>query len=230
MFERPAEYLGPMFFRHVPLCREYFNQGQELEKQGRFEEAVDAYMNAVWADWNFADPYHRMALLLIEKGDTQTNKRAEWAIKKAIEIDPKNPEYRLTYGRMYERMGFDLEAEYQFRMAKGLDAENVEALMSLGRNAEEVLPGLARRAFAGYQLPDTHDGPEPQRGQAYAFVRCTLEHEVEEQAGGLRSLPALEGLRLVTRTGGQLLQRQCTRQGVISSLENLDRLLFVARG
>ncbi len=78
--------------------------------QGRFDEAITTYRKAISIDQYAGDAINGLACLLIDK-------KGEYAVaanevSSAISTDPGNPEYHMTEGRAYYKMG-------RYNMARG---------------------------------------------------------------------------------------------------------------
>ncbi|MFC2075986.1 GWxTD domain-containing protein [candidate division KSB1 bacterium] len=116
----------------IPEAQQHFLKGLEYEKEGLSAEALDEYKKATNSDPEFADAYSRIALLELRKRKPYANLRAEQAIGKALRLEPDNPDYHVTHGKLLTAMGFRVKAGDRFNLALKLDPLHLDALMGLG--------------------------------------------------------------------------------------------------
>jgi tetratricopeptide (TPR) repeat protein len=83
------------------LAKAHFNLGNELARQGRFEEAVTEYETAVFLDANHANAYYGMGVSLMRQG--RTNDAAQ-AYSKALAINPNHPQAREALSVMLNKL------------------------------------------------------------------------------------------------------------------------------
>jgi tetratricopeptide (TPR) repeat protein len=70
----------------------HYNRALELERQGRYDDAVKAYQEALRLDANDADAHVRMGLLLRELGrDEEANKAFQAALSLRAARSPGPP-------------------------------------------------------------------------------------------------------------------------------------------
>ncbi|MFC1514040.1 tetratricopeptide repeat protein, partial [candidate division KSB1 bacterium] len=53
---------------YAQTAQDYFQQGLELKEQGKIDEAIDAFGNAVKKDKNFAEAYFELGIVYHIKG------------------------------------------------------------------------------------------------------------------------------------------------------------------
>ncbi|MFC1554268.1 GWxTD domain-containing protein [candidate division KSB1 bacterium] len=121
---------------YAQTAQDYFQQGLELKEQGKIDEAIDAFGNAVKKDKNFAEAYFELGIVYHIKGTATALKRAEQAILNArrtgydelkcnnqlaeIYADPRG-----SRGAGYARSTWDKILED--------DPENIDALSGLAK-------------------------------------------------------------------------------------------------
>ncbi|MBE0537551.1 MAG: tetratricopeptide repeat protein [Phycisphaerae bacterium] len=103
--------------------------GVILEAQGRFDEAVAAYGQAVSLKGDFAEAWLNRAIALTSAGDTQS---AERACAQALELRPDWARAHDVMGYVHQCKGAFQEAEASFRRAVELEAGYAEARNHLG--------------------------------------------------------------------------------------------------
>lgn len=105
------------------------NLGNLLVEQGRFEEAVQAYREAIRVKPNFAKTYVQLGNVLAAQGKLE---EAEQAYRQAIQVRPDLPEPHNNLGNLLGSQGRTAEAEREFREALRLDPGYAEAHNNLG--------------------------------------------------------------------------------------------------
>jgi protein O-mannosyl-transferase len=129
------------------------NLGAGLLRQGRADEALDFYQQALQSDPDNSESHNNLGLALL-----QTGKMAEAIphFQRALEINPDNASARVNLGSALRRQGRLDEAVLQYRKALQINPDDVEALNNLAwllatssqallRNGEEALQ-LAQHA------------------------------------------------------------------------------------
>lgn len=106
--EKPAEDNGENGAEKTARARSYFNAGIEDFKIGNFWGAADAFAWAVRLDPEKAQYfcYYGISLSHIPR----RRREGEENLQKAIELDPRNPEYRIELGNQYLRSGLRAKA------------------------------------------------------------------------------------------------------------------------
>ena len=91
---------------------ESFREAIDFQKQGKFEEARDAYLPAIELDPGFCDAMDNLGLLLRRQGDLDG---AIYWYQRSIEVFPENSVAHQNLAFVYRRQGRYEEAlaEYQ---------------------------------------------------------------------------------------------------------------------
>src|SRR5262245_32535056 len=95
-----------------------FDQGVDLVAEGKREEAVAKYEEAIALDRDFADAWQGLALVLNELGQ---HERAIEAGKRLCELTPDDVLAHTTLSRIYQAAGMIAEAEAEGGKARILD-------------------------------------------------------------------------------------------------------------
>ncbi len=111
----------------VPVC--YYALGLLRTKQGKIDDAIEAYRKAVRIDDDFARAHSNLGLLLEQTGETD---EAFVHFRRAIRSEPDRAEWHLNVGAMYGEKRMLKEAILEFREALRCDPHNVEAHFNLG--------------------------------------------------------------------------------------------------
>ncbi|MBS3818204.1 DnaJ domain-containing protein [bacterium] len=106
-----------------------FRKGKTLYDQGRFEEAMVILEDAVRLISNKGKYY--LLLAMTESKIPSSHKKAEEDFKKAIKLDPWNPEAFVGLGMLYKSEGLPVKAEKNFRRALAIDRNHKVALREL---------------------------------------------------------------------------------------------------
>lgn len=97
---------------------ELYKEGNQLQNDKKYEEAIQKYDEAYAADQKFTVALHAKVQCLTELA------RHDEAIdlaKKLVELEPNDPFSHIALSRAYQRGGFIPEAEYA--MMKGQQAQ-----------------------------------------------------------------------------------------------------------
>ena len=97
---------------------ELFDQGVDLVADGKLEEAMAKYEEAITVDPTFADAWQGLALAANELG---RHDRAIEAGKKLCELTPDDVLAYTTLSRIYQAAGMIAEAEAEGGKARILD-------------------------------------------------------------------------------------------------------------
>lgn len=109
---------------------ELFQKANAMVAQGRYEEAVDLYLEAIKLYPSFKEAYNNMGVAYTLLGDTSS---AIKAFRNAIAIDSLYIDPFLNLASCYAEMGFgDSAVRYYDRVLK-LDPENPSALSAYAR-------------------------------------------------------------------------------------------------
>ena len=196
---------------------EYNREGAELVKQGKMEEALEAFQKAVESDSNDAVARLNLAYTYDRQGQTE---EAIAAYQEAIQLDPRNLLAYNNLGVLYDKQGQYDEAIGEFQRALEIDPTDANALKNL-ENAENSKGVIQERedkmAEARREAENHPENPTAlyKLGRLYAFydkmdqaiewINKALEKGYDD-LDYLTIDPALTGLREDPRFK-KLLQR-----------------------
>ncbi len=104
---------------------------QQVGQAGR-TKSIKAFRDILSRDDEYAPAYNALANLYLQANTVNDRQRAAQMILKAIMIDPNNPEYRLTRGKIWWHQGFRFRALDQFKNVMKKHPKNTDVLNSLG--------------------------------------------------------------------------------------------------
>ena len=107
----------------------WFEKGNKLSQQGRFEEAVEAYEKSIGL--NALSPVAHYNLGIVYKNLKQFEKAVS-AFKKTVELEPFHLDARLSLGNVYNRLNQWEDAIGQLNIVVHRDRNNAEAHGNLG--------------------------------------------------------------------------------------------------
>ena len=121
----------------------WYKEGQLLQLQGRFEEAIPKFDSAINLDPKYKDALYRKALSLLASNDTTTQ-----AIELLDQVVLQDPNYKAAYnakGHALEFQGKYSEALASYERALQIDPKynqalinKMHALLALGRQREAI--------------------------------------------------------------------------------------------
>jgi len=110
-------------------ARGWFEKGNELSRQGRFEEAVGAYEKSIGL--NALSPVAHYNLGIAYE-NLREYEKAVSAFKKTLKLNPFNMEARLSLGNVYNRLNRWEDAISQLNIVVHRQRNNAEAHGNLG--------------------------------------------------------------------------------------------------
>ena len=164
------------WFSTEARAERYYKEGQELVQSGekdKLDEAVAAYTKAIELNPQSAKAY-------VGRANARTSKDCEKAIEdcnKAIEIDPKNSDAYLTFGKIYSKWKKDYEAAFaDYNQVVMLDPQNVEARLNRGYFYQKKKDfGKAIEDFTA--VINNKDADPEKKAYAYSFRGFIYEHQ-----------------------------------------------------
>jgi len=130
-----------------------FDDGEKIDKKVMAERLLHETMaqttSLSWADrvrrlervvamnGRLAAAYYELARTRMENDTIENRRRAAEAIDRAVRLNPKNSDYRFTYGLLQLRRGMEASAEKEFRKALSLNPADARPAYQLGLLAEE---------------------------------------------------------------------------------------------
>ncbi|MBW2146177.1 MAG: tetratricopeptide repeat protein [Deltaproteobacteria bacterium] len=109
--------------------RELFNQGVDLEKAGKPQEAIAAYRKAIAADKNFSRAYINLGNLYLNR--RKNPRQAIFMYRRALENSPGNPKAHNNMGVAFMALEQFDKAEAELLKAVKLDTKFVDPLYNL---------------------------------------------------------------------------------------------------
>jgi len=99
-------------------AEEHYDRGVDLFAEGRYDDAIAAYGQALAADPEFVDALHGLAMAHAEKGDLPS---AIASAKRITEASPDDPLGYTSLSMLYQRAGQIAEAEAAANQARVLE-------------------------------------------------------------------------------------------------------------
>src|SRR5712692_1661113 len=102
----------------MPSAEEHYDRGVDLFAEGRYDDAIAAYSEALAVDPGFVDALHGLAMAHAEKGELDA---AIAAAKRITEASPDDPLGYTSVSMLYQRAGQIAEAETAANQARVLE-------------------------------------------------------------------------------------------------------------
>lgn len=102
----------------MPTAEELYDRGVDLFAEGKYDEAIAAYGEALGIDPGFVDALHGLAMAHAEKGDLEA---AIAAAKRITEASADDPLGYTGLSMLYQRAGRIAEAEAAANQARVLE-------------------------------------------------------------------------------------------------------------
>jgi tetratricopeptide (TPR) repeat protein len=102
----------------MPSAEEHYDRGVDLFAEGRYDDAITAYGEALAVDPGFVDALHGLAMAHAEKGELDA---AIAAAKRITEASPDDPLGYTSLSMLYQRAGQIAEAETAANQARVLE-------------------------------------------------------------------------------------------------------------
>ena len=109
-----------------------FQTAEQQVGKVSLKESIAAFRAILSHDDEYAPAYNALAKLYLQINTVNDRQRAAQMILKAIMIDPNNPEYRLTRGKIWWAQGFRSRALNQYEDVSEKEPDNTEALDGAG--------------------------------------------------------------------------------------------------
>ena len=110
-------------------AEDWFLKGNVLSRQGRFEEAVDAYKKSIGRNPNATVAHFNLALAY---KNLNRQREAAVALEKAVELEPGNLDARYSLGNTYNHLERWEDAIAQLNMVVHRRQDDAEAHGNLG--------------------------------------------------------------------------------------------------
>jgi len=129
--------LSLLFLNNISLAEEenskdrlnaLIEQGAEFGKQGKFEDAIVFFNEAVELAPNDADLYYELGYVYEASGNFR---KALDSYEKSIELDDSNAEVFYNLGNIYYRLGLNTKASESFTRAVGINPKHKAAWYNL---------------------------------------------------------------------------------------------------
>ena len=102
----------------MPSAEEHYDRAIDLFSEGRHDEAIAAYLEALETDPGFVDALHGLAMAYAEKGDLAA---AIGTARRITETSPDDPLGYTSLSIYYQRNGQIAEAETAAAQARVLE-------------------------------------------------------------------------------------------------------------
>lgn len=109
----------------IKTAEDYATRAQAAERDNKPDEAIALYRKAVQTYRDFPGVWYNLGLLLLDKGETL---QAVEAFRVAGDIEPRDPRPPYAIGVIYEKQGWNSEAQRYYTDALSRDANYQEAL------------------------------------------------------------------------------------------------------
>jgi Tfp pilus assembly protein PilF len=121
-------------FTTEEMAELHFQNGDRFFKQKRYHEAVESLRNAVRLNPCRADYHHALGMALAK--NRRWSKQAEEHFVKALSLDRFSIKSYLELGSLYEESGMVSRAHKLYKLALGLDPDNLRAQEKLRRKSQ----------------------------------------------------------------------------------------------
>ena len=126
---------------HCDVARCYINACNQHDNMTYLDMAEEHLNKAITLNPNYGDSYHFYAIIgyyrynnaLRYDNNIVRNATVEY-IEKALEINPKNPEYHYTYSLVLDTNGQKKQAEKELYKALEIDPQHIDSFMALACN------------------------------------------------------------------------------------------------
>lgn len=135
-------------------------KGLCARRRGHAQSAIDCLTGAAKAAPERADIQYNLGITF---GEAKRLEEAEAAYRRAIALDPGNPNYHNNLGSLLNRIGRHQDALVSFRAALGLDENHLQARSNLGstllelKQPEAAISELRRAVAAAPDYADAHN-------------------------------------------------------------------------
>lgn len=130
VWSTPVEFWRDISIKAPTKARGHNNLGVALSEEGKFDEAIPCYLEAIKLDRHYSDPWSNLAVAYSVKGQTD---KAIGALKQAIRIFPNYPEAYNNLGTLMIKKKNYEAAEKILRIAIKLRPYYGKAYYNLGR-------------------------------------------------------------------------------------------------
>ncbi len=166
-----------------------FNEalGTSLSLQGKYSEAISAYLRAISLDSDLASAQNNLGVTLIDQSEAA---QAIAHLLVAVELDPGEAALHYNLGNAYQIAGYPQLAAQAYQRAYMLDAGQVDAMAQWARIALET--GQIEEARAAWEsvLAQSPDHPLAHKGLgAIAVLQGRYEQALPQIEAGLASDP-----------------------------------------
>ncbi|ADU65511.1 Tetratricopeptide repeat-containing protein [Desulfurispirillum indicum S5] len=118
--QRPEE--PPLEQAYDPaLARAYFQKAREHDQSGEFRDAMEAYQLGLQYDQTNSEAFYRYGVIAYDFGQRQ---EAMGALARAVQMEPANVDYRMTYARMLAQNNLREDARVQLQEVLRIDPGN----------------------------------------------------------------------------------------------------------
>ena len=148
--------------KRSPEAGNAYNNGNNYAKQGKYEDAIKAYKEAIKHDANFPEAYANMGISYKKTGDSEAAKNA---FKKAIELNPKFENVYVALGNLYKDQLKEYESAINTYNAviTSINDKNYKAYYGLGdvyhkkKNFNKAIENLQKAVDLQPKLARAHE-------------------------------------------------------------------------
>jgi len=149
----------PIIGRAAPSAAGYYNLGNALVKQGRIDEAIESYQQALQLDPSYPVAHYGLGNTFAQQGKLED---AKHHLRGAVRLDPNFAEAHNNLGNALARLGELRDAIEHFRKALELDPVLAETHFNLGNalvqtgHLEEAIGHLQRAVKINPRYAEAH--------------------------------------------------------------------------
>lgn len=159
---------------------DWYLKGNEFSQKGQYEEAVEAYHEAIQINPDATGPFYNLGLAYKHLKEYE---RAAAAFERALQLEPENMNVRLSLGNVYNRMERWEQAIGHLNQVVHREQDNAEAHGNLGWAYLNYSNGPQFKMLVILNLQKAVDLFEAQKmPEAAEATRKTLE-EARKQLG-----------------------------------------------
>ncbi|UCZ57996.1 tetratricopeptide repeat protein [Desulfurispirillum indicum] len=103
------------------MARAYFQKAREHDQSGEFRDAMEAYQLGLQYDQTNSEAFYRYGVIAYDFGQRQ---EAMGALARAVQMEPANVDYRMTYARMLAQNNLREDARVQLQEVLRIDPGN----------------------------------------------------------------------------------------------------------
>ena len=194
---------------------EHYQKGLAFVKEGRYNEAIIEFKNAIQQDPNFANAYYQLGLAQLEQEQLS---QGYGNLIKAVELDKNNIDARIRVAELYfsqgVREGDYSKAEVEIRDILELDPNNAKAYI------------IRARIFSTKATRDQQEGNEEAAQEKYVHALADIQKSIELNPDDIEAYIVLGQIYLVQNKPEDA--RQAFEKVLTIDPENVRTYVFLA--